>query len=85
MKTDYERMANANEFRGQFYSGQRTQKEMIFEYMERYGSITPLEALIAIGCLRLASRIWDIKHDGHNVKKEICEGEQNYAIYSLAE
>lgn len=80
--TEAERMANAHQFRDKYYGKHKTQVEMVLEYMERYGSITPLEALIAIGSLRLSARIWDIKHSGYAINKEIADGEQNYAIYS---
>lgn len=41
-----------------------TQCQLILEYMKKYGSITPLEALNDIGCMRLASRINDLRQQG---------------------
>ena len=41
-----------------------TQCQLILEYMKKYGSITPLEALNDIGCMRLASRITDLRAQG---------------------
>lgn len=41
-----------------------SQAEKIREYIEKYGSITPLEALKEIGCMRLAARIEEIERQG---------------------
>ena len=48
-----------------------TQNERILEYMEEFGSITQLEALKEIGCMRLASRISDLKRLGYPIVSEI--------------
>lgn len=65
------------------------QKERIMEYMKEHGSITQLEATNHLGILRLGARIWDLKHDGVAIKKElVCEknryGENTcFARYTL--
>ena len=41
--------------------------EQIVEYMERFGSINPLQALQDIGCFRLASRISDLRKQGYPI------------------
>lgn len=41
-----------------------TQTQYIKDYIEEYGSITPLEALREFGCMRLAARINDIERQG---------------------
>ena len=41
-----------------------TQEEKILDYMERYGSITPLEAMNKLGIMRLGARIYDLKESG---------------------
>ena len=41
-----------------------TQNEMIINHPREYGSITKLEALRDYGCMRLASRISDIRKAG---------------------
>ena len=41
-----------------------TQNEMIINHLREYGSITQLEALRDYGCMRLASRISDLKKTG---------------------
>lgn len=66
-----------------------TQIEKIINYIEVEGSITPLDALREFGCMRLASRITDIKRMGYNVtvkmeKSKNRHGEAvRYARYSF--
>ena len=66
-----------------------TQVEKIIDYIETEGSITPLEALREFGCMRLASRITDIKKLGYPVVRQM-ESSKNrrgepvrYARYSF--
>ena len=47
-----------------------THCEQIVEYMKRFGSINPLQALEDIGCFRLASRISDLKKQGYSIISE---------------
>ena len=47
-----------------------TQCELIVDYMKRFGSINPLQALQDIGCFRLASRISDLKKQGYPIISE---------------
>ena len=47
-----------------------SQSEQIIEYLDKYGSITPLEALRDLGCFRLAARIYDIERKGKVVPRE---------------
>ena len=44
-----------------------TQCNMIAEYLENGYSITALEALQMFGCMRLASRICDLRDTGYNI------------------
>lgn len=44
-----------------------TQTEKILEHMQKWGSITALEAMNCYGIMRLASRIHDIKDAGYMV------------------
>ena len=44
-----------------------SQADMILDYMVQNGSITPLEALKHIGCMRLAARISDLKKRGEKI------------------
>lgn len=44
------------------------QTELILLYMQQHGSITQLDALRDIGCMRLASRIADLKRQGYPIE-----------------
>lgn len=44
-----------------------TQNDRILDYIDRFGSITQLEALTDIGIMRLASRISDLKMLGYPI------------------
>ena len=63
--------------------------QLILEYIDEFGSITPLEAMRDIGCYRLSARISDIKKKGYPVKTELVavtnrRGKQSkVARYSL--
>ncbi len=46
-----------------------TQNDEILKHMRENGSITPLEA-IGFGCMRLASRISDLRRRGYNITSE---------------
>lgn len=48
-----------------------TQCDKVLEYMRRYGSITQLEALRDIGCMRLASRTSDLRQQGHAIGRRM--------------
>lgn len=45
----------------------RTQCNMIADYLQKGYSITSLEALRLFGCMRLASRIHDLRERGLNI------------------
>ena len=48
-----------------------SQNQRILDYIERFGSITQLDALKDIGCMRLASRISDLKRLGYPIVSEV--------------
>lgn len=47
-----------------------TQTESILEYMNKYQSITAIEALSELGCFRLAARIHDLERKGYVIPRE---------------
>ena len=49
---------------------QPTQAEMILAYMKANGGITARQALTEFGCMRLASRIHDLRTAGYLIKTE---------------
>ena len=67
-----------------------TQAERILDYIEEFGSITQMDALRDLGCMRLASRISDLKRKGYPIASETEPvknryGETSYIKrYSLA-
>ena len=48
-----------------------SQNQRILDYIEQFGSITQLDALKDLGCMRLASRISDLKRMGYPITSEI--------------
>lgn len=67
------------------------QTERILQYMRDFGSITQLEAIRDISCMRLGARIFDLKREGYEIKKEMETSknrygeETSYARYRLVE
>lgn len=68
-----------------------SQCDKILTYIREHGSITPLDALREFGCMRLASRMSDLKGRGYNVKS-VMESSKNksgepvsYARYTICE
>ena len=48
----------------------QTQAQRVLNYIETFGAITQLEALTDLGVMRLASRISDLKKQGHPIISE---------------
>lgn len=48
-----------------------TQAELILEYIDEFGSITPLEAIRDLGVYRLASRISDLRKKGYPIETKM--------------
>ena len=64
----------------------KTQNQQIKEYLEAGNKITSLEALNMFGCLRLASRISDLKKQGLDIKTDMVldpNTRKQYASYRL--
>ena len=55
-----------------------TQNQRILEYIEQFGSITQIDALRDIGCMRLASRISDLRSMGYDIVSEIIPVKNRY-------
>lgn len=66
---------------------QKSKKQLILDYLRKYGSITPDEARIFCRkCERLAARISELRADGHIIitdNKDNDGNTVNYAIYRL--
>lgn len=65
------------------------QKTRVLDYMRRYGAITQLDALRDLSCMRLASRISELRKDGFEIQRTMVttknrDGELvSYAQYRL--
>ncbi len=55
-----------------------TQCDRVLWYMIRFGSITQLEALADLGCMRLASRISDLRERGYTIGRRMKTSKNRY-------
>lgn len=67
-----------------------TTQRRVFDYIERFGSITSIEAITDLGETRLSARIWELRDKGiplsgrfEKVKNRFGE-ERNVKRYSIA-
>lgn len=56
----------------------KTQCERILDYISDFGSITSFEAMRDLGCMRLASRICDLKRQGYSFIAKPEKGKNRY-------
>lgn len=55
-----------------------TQCDRILRHLEDYGAIDPMTAIKEYGCMRLASRISDLKGRGIEITAERTKGKNRY-------
>ena len=66
-----------------------TQNQRVFDYMKKYGSINPMQALGDLSVMRLASRISELKDMGVPIVRDMKSSRNRfgepvrYAEYSL--
>lgn len=63
-----------------------TQTQSILKFLQDGNTITPLSALDGFGCFRLASRISELKKEGHRIVRTTVEDKRtgkHYASYAL--
>lgn len=48
----------------------KTQNQLVLEYLQNFGSITSLEAYDNLGVTRISARIYDLRNDGHHIEDE---------------
>ena len=65
-----------------------TQKDRVLAYLEKHGTITQRQAYHELGIMRLASRINDLKNDGHDIRAVLIDvpgrnGRARVARYSF--
>lgn len=80
-----ERIDNAMEYKRLYFNvnPKMTQNTATLQYMEVYGSITPIEAFYGFNCMRLGARVSDLRKMGYAIKTIRAKGDKPYAIYSL--
>ena len=47
-----------------------SQNDLVLDYIKQFNCITSLEAIKELGVTRLASRIYDLKKEGHEFETE---------------
>ena len=55
-----------------------TQAQRILDYMTAHGNITQMEALKDLGVFRLASRISELRKNGHKIESQMVKVENRY-------
>ena len=66
-----------------------SQKSMVLDCMEEFGSITPIDAFRDLGITRLSAIVFNLKEEGHDIDKVIETGKNRfgnrtrYARYSF--
>lgn len=62
-----------------------SQTQSVLAHLRRYGSISPMEAQVAYGIMRLASRIHELKKTGYEISTELRQdgAGHRYARYHI--
>lgn len=47
------------------------QSERLLEHLKHFGSVEPMQAWTQLGIYRLASRICELRQDGHPIEKKM--------------
>ena len=55
-----------------------TTQSRVFEYMNKFGSITSLQAFVDLGESRLSARVWELKDKGIKIDSEMIEVENRF-------
>ena len=55
-----------------------TQKDRIIRHLNDKGSITALEDMKEYGIMQLASRIYELKDQGYNIRSEFVSSKNRY-------
>lgn len=62
----------------------QSQSQKILNYLRTGKTLSPLQALQLFNCMRLASRINDLRKDGHEVTTDIVyQDDKHWANYRL--
>ena len=55
-----------------------SQLSQILNHLQDGRSLTPVQALIAYGCFRLAARVQNLRDKGHNIETKMIEKDGKY-------
>lgn len=55
-----------------------TQAERIIDYINRFGSITPMEAFADLGITKLATRVSEMRKDGIEFDKQLIKSKNRF-------
>lgn len=55
-----------------------TQQEMILDYINRFGSITPMQAFSDLGITKLATRISELRKKGYDFHIEMVSSKNRF-------
>lgn len=55
-----------------------TQHQLILAHIDTYGSITPFEAFAEYGITKLATRVSELRRQGHQIVKVFEEGRNRF-------
>lgn len=58
----------------------KAQSAQILNYLKAGYSLTPLDALHMFGSFRLGARVYDLRKEGHDIKKRMIETESGKRI-----
>lgn len=59
-----------------------TQKAEVLKHLQEKGSLTSMEAIELYGATRLASIIFDLRAEWHNIETIMVEGRTRYGGYT---
>lgn len=69
---------SANERTVKRMNSNPTQAQRILDYIQEHGGITQLDALKDLGVFRLASRISELRKNGHQISSQMVKVENRY-------
>lgn len=55
-----------------------TQKQLILQYMDDFGSVTTMEAFMDLGITKLTTRISELRAKGYEIKSEKVRQKNRY-------
>jgi len=60
------------------------QNKIVLKHLQTKGTLTGMMAVKVYSIYRLGARIYDLKQQGHDIKKVLVNsGKTHYAVYSL--